>query len=49
VVFAGGYADMTSECAVFHVCSADGHRTTVACPPGKRFSVHTGQCQWWSV
>lgn len=44
---AGYYADMESQCQVFHVCQFDGRFDTFLCPNGTIFSQQHFVCVWW--
>lgn len=43
----GYYADLESQCQVFHICQNDGRFDTFLCPNGTIFSQQHFVCVWW--
>lgn len=43
----GYYADLDSQCQVFHICQNDGRFDTFLCPNGTIFSQQHFVCVWW--
>lgn len=43
----GYYADLETQCQVFHICQNDGRFDTFLCPNGTIFSQQHFVCVWW--
>ena len=43
----GYYADVETQCQVFHICQADGRHNSFLCPNGTIFSQRHFVCVWW--
>ncbi|CAG2170832.1 unnamed protein product [Oppiella nova] len=42
----GYYADVSSNCRVFHVCTPDGRKASFVCPNGLLFNQKLTVCDW---
>ncbi|KAH9424727.1 hypothetical protein DERP_012711 [Dermatophagoides pteronyssinus] len=43
----GYYADVETQCQVFHICQEDGRHDAFLCPNGTIFSQRHFVCVWW--
>ncbi|KAI2798441.1 hypothetical protein BLOT_012722 [Blomia tropicalis] len=45
--WAGYYADVETQCQVFHICQTGGRKNSFLCPNGTMFNQQLFICDWW--
>nr|XP_027195349.1 putative uncharacterized protein DDB_G0287457 [Dermatophagoides pteronyssinus] len=43
----GYYADIDTQCQVFHICQSGGRKNSFLCPNGTMFNQQLFTCDWW--
>ncbi|XP_015791512.1 uncharacterized protein LOC107368238 [Tetranychus urticae] len=46
-IYAGYYADVQSDCQIWHLCEPNGRHHSFSCPNGTLFNQLYRVCDWW--